>query len=387
MKAFKYLIFLFLFVSSSSYSALQYSIEYRGSVFTGTSPTNVCNAVLPTFRQNQISAGYKDVKFSSIDRNNCLFSIQRPNGTWTAAAVQFTSQEFSCPSATEKVLKVGVNAKTYVCVAGCQYRLRACVDVDMEPGMTCDAISTGQDCGTTPPPPDPNQPPSDPDQPTPSDPDPADPTPDPQNTAQSESTSESTSQSQTTTSQEGDTIINNTTTTTTTNTTTNTIINLDRLENIMKNLTSVISSKLDDILAAINGSGGGDGDGDTGTDTGTGEGTDLTETNEKIDEGNSLLSDLKDWLTGEGEGSGIGDNPFGTDAVPERELTEQSFQTNLFGTSASCPADMTISLPGFAGGFSKTFSFAQWCYYLSLFGNFILIAAYCMGAYIIVSRS
>ncbi|QIZ61742.1 hypothetical protein FK538_06885 [Acinetobacter indicus] len=379
MKAFKYLIFSFLFLFSSSafsFEQVKYSLTNKLSDAFYSSVEDACRDT------SSYKNGY--TQFVSLRSDGC--TLYKPSSDRTALIHVYRHViVINCPSATEKVLKVGVNAKTYVCVGGCQYRLRACVDVDMEPGMTCDAISTGQDCGTTPPPPDTNQPPSNPDQPTPADPDPADPTPDPENTAQSESTSESSSQSQTTTTQEGDTIINNTTTTTTTNTTTNTIINLDRLENIMKNLTSVISSKLDDILAAINGSGGGDSD--TGTDTGTGEGTDLTETNEKIDEGNSMLSDLKDWLTGEGEGSGIGDNPFGTDTVPERELIQQSFQTNLFGSSASCPADMTISLPGFAGGFSKTFSFAQWCYYLSLFGNFILIAAYCMGAYIIVSRS
>lgn len=369
MKAFKYLVFLF-FISTEAFAVTKYYNGVQGSSVTYSSASAACSGL----------NGYQGISQASWNGAQCYYMA--PQGYMTSTSI--TTLNVQCPSATEKLLKVGVNAKTYVCVDGCQYRLRACVDVDMEPGMTCDAISTGLDCGTSPPPPDPNQPPSDPDQPTPAEPDPADPTPAPENTAQSQSTSESTSQSQTTTTQEGETIINNTTTTTTTNTTTNTTINLDRLENIMKNLTSVISSKLDDILAAINGSGGGGGG--TGTDT-EGEELDLTETNEKIDEGNETLSDLKDWLTGEEQGTGIGDKPFGTDEVPERELTQQTFQTNLFGSSASCPADMTISLPGFAGGFSKTFSFEQWCNYLSFFGNFILIAAYCMGAYIIVSRS
>ncbi|MCO8103922.1 hypothetical protein NI401_13635 [Acinetobacter indicus] len=382
MKVFKYLVsIIFCFLSFNLFAAIHYQAYTNSKTWsTSSTPQGACSQMV-----GYVTASGITITGSSYNAttNKCDATTRFTNGK-PGTATGFASvrtKTVSCPSATEKVLKVGVNAKTYVCVDGCQYRLRACVDVDIEPGMTCDAISTGLDCGTTPPPPDSNQPPSNPDQPTPADPDPADPTPDPENTAQSESTSESTSQSQTTTTQEGDTIINNTTTTTTTNTTTNTIINLDRLENIMKNLTSVISSKLDAILGKMDQNGGSDGG------NGEGESTDLTETNEKIDEGNSMLSDLKDWLTGEGEGSGIGDNPFGTDAVPERELTQQSFQTNLFGSSASCPADMTISLPGFAGGFSKTFSFAQWCYYLSLFGNFILIAAYCMGAYIIVSRS
>ena len=105
----------------------------------------------------------------------------------------------------------------------------------------------------------------------------------------------------------------------------------------------------------------------------TGDGVDLTETN-------SILNDIKDWLTEEPDTSSLEAD------IPTKELTSQSFKTNLFGSSAQCPADVTLSLPGFSG-FSKTFSFADWCYYLSLFGNFILIAAYCMGAYIIVSKS
>ncbi len=102
---------------------------------------------------------------------------------------------------------------------------------------------------------------------------------------------------------------------------------------------------------------------------------------EKIDETNSILDDIKEWLTGEPDTSLLEAD------VPTKELTPQSFDTGMFGSSAQCPADVTLSLPAFARGFSKTFSFSQWCDYLAIIGIFILIAAYCMGAYIIVSKS
>lgn len=104
-----------------------------------------------------------------------------------------------------------------------------------------------------------------------------------------------------------------------------------------------------------------------------------------IDDSKGVLGEIKDWLTGGEEG--VGDEPFGDDDLPSKTLDTQSFKTNIFGSNAQCPPDVTLSLPGFARGFSKTFSFSRWCYYLSLFGNFILIAGYCMGAYIIVSKS
>ncbi|OEY93561.1 hypothetical protein BJD20_05235 [Acinetobacter proteolyticus] len=382
MKAFKYLIFSIFFLSSFSHAATRYSVTISGQSFSGSTATEACLAALPRYRQIRIDEGYKDANFSSIQGSNCLYTVQRPNGTWTNFTIQYTLQQIACPSATKKDLKVPVNSQSYVCVQGCQYRLRACVDVDSEPGMTCTAISTGQDCGTTPPPktPEPDEPPP----PEEATPDPANPTPEPENTAQSESTSESTSQSQTTSTQEGDTIINNTITNTTTNTTTTTTISLDRLENIMKNLTSVISSKLDAILGKMNQDGGNDGG------NGDGEGTDLTETNEKLDENNSLLSDLKDWLTGGEDGSNGsgGDNTFGNDAVPEKAITPQDLKTNIFGGSASCPADRTLSFQLFTGKtFSKSFSFSMWCDKLAIFGTLILIASYLYAAYIITSKS
>lgn len=369
MKAFKYLVFLIFFTFSvNSYSASRY-FNTANAAKTYSTPQAVCKAWYSSSVFTPITG--------SINVGKCTIDFAPDS------VIYVGKTGTDCPSATKKDLKVPTNAKSYVCVSGCQYRISSCVDVDIEPGMTCSAISTGQDCGTTPPPKPqkPNEPPP-PEQATP---DPADPNgPPPQNTANSESTSTSSSESTSTQTTNNNTTITNTTTNTTTNTMTNTIINLDRLENVIKNMTSVLSNKLDAILGKMEQDGGSDGG------NGDGESTDLTETNAKLDENNSLLSDLKDWLTGEGDGSNGtgGDNPFGNDAVPEKAITPQDLKTNIFGGSASCPADRTLSFQLFTGkSFSKTFSFAMWCDKLAIFGTLILIASYLYGAYIITSKS
>lgn len=103
---------------------------------------------------------------------------------------------------------------------------------------------------------------------------------------------------------------------------------------------------------------------------------------EAVKEGNGILQDIKDWLTGDVDTSGF-------DAqVPEREITKQSFKTDIFTGSAQCPQDRTLSLNLFAGrSFQKTFSFQMWCDYLAIFGNLILLASYCYGALIVTRNS
>lgn len=369
MKAFKYLVFFLLFIiASSSYSAVVYR-TYGG--FTGSTPTEACKK----WRSDAVFKSRADYAPNYIGECSSPSSGATPLGVSSG----------SCPSATQKDLKVALNAQSYQCVQGCQYKLRACVDVDFEPGMTCSAISTGAVCGQTKPkePPKPSDPIT-PDRPDNDTNDQSKPT---ENTANSQSTSTSSSQSTTTSSTDsGGNTINNTTTTSTTNTTTNTIINLDRLESVIKNMTSVLSNKLDAILGKMDQDGGPDG----GTGDADGDGTDLTQTNAKLDENNSLLSDLKDWLTGGEDGSNGsgGDNPFGNDAVPEKALTPQDLKTNIFSGSAACPADRTLSFQLFTGKtFSKSFSFAMWCDKLAIFGTLILIASYLYGAYIITSKS
>ena len=280
-----------------------------------------------------------------------------------------------CPSATEVTLKVSVNAQKYQCVNQCQYALTGCVDIDFEPGQTCGAISTGIDCGGTPP-----KDPADNSQAPDSDGTPAAPGQNPSNTntntATTTGTSTSTSTSTTTNNSTNNTSTTNTTTTTVNNSTTK--IDLSSLENAIKSMSSALGKKLDDIKNAIAGLKDQDGGND---------GCVPTETKPCSDSAKDIL----DWLKGDGDGGGVGgegDNPFGTDVTPERELTQQSLQTNIFTGSASCPADRTLSMTLFTGKtFQKSFSFTMWCDKLAIFGTLILIASYMYAAYIITSKS
>lgn len=239
-----------------------------------------------------------------------------------------------CPSATSVDLKVPTSSGSYVCTQGCQYKLKACVDVDFESGMTCTSISTGQECG----------------QPKPTDPNPTTPvTQDPTNPT-------------------------------------------DKTEDqaIFENIMNVIGDKLDSIKDAINGGNQNQDGGDTGGSNGGTTGSDvnvnvdMSETNAKIDETNSLIDDLTKWLQGED----LGDDIFGDSEPPEKELTPEQFDTNIFSGSAQCPADARLNFKLLGGkSFTKTFEFKDWCDNLEIFGSFILIASYLFGAYIIVSKS
>ena len=111
---------------------------------------------------------------------------------------------------------------------------------------------------------------------------------------------------------------------------------------------------------------------------------DMSETNAKIDETNSLIDELTKWLQGED----LGDDIFGDQEPPEKELTPQQFDTNIFSGRAQCPADARLSFNLLGGKtFTKTFEFKDWCDNLEIFGSLILIASYLFGAYIIVSKS
>ena len=288
-----------------------------------------------------------------------------------------------CPSATDVTLKVPVNAQKYQCVNQCQYALRGCVDIDFEPGMTCSAISTGIACGGTPPvkPKDPADNTQTPDAPTDTPAAPGQNTNNTNtNTATTTGTSTSTSTSTTTNNTTSNTSTTNTTTTTNINTTTK--IDLSSLESAIESIGKILGGKLDAIKEALGG--------DSGSENGSPDGTDLTETNSKLDDIKKNGTDLNDWLKGDGDKGGVGgegDNPFGTDVTPQREITPQSLQTNIFGSAAACPADRTLSMNFVGKSFQKTFSFSLWCQQLAILGSLILIAAYAYGAYIIASKS
>ena len=362
MRFFKYLVFLsFTIFSPFVYSA--YIASAYSKTGSGSTADLACRSLFS-------SSGWVD--YGSTNGEVCLSD----GGQWRGSVSYIQP---SCPSAQEIALKVSVNAQKYQCVIQCQYGLTKCVDIDFEPGMTCDAISTGVACGQAPPvtPPKPDDPKT-PD----SDGTPAAPGQGGNNTSNNTNTSTSNSTS-TSTSTSTNTSTNQTTnTTTTTNTTNTTTLDLSGLEATLTRLFANLGTRIDGAVEALK-------EAINGKESGSN--TDLTATNQKLDDIKKNGEKTNNWLQGkneDGTGGGVGDNPFGTDVTPEKVLDAQSFKTDIFQSNAQCPADKTLSMTLFTGRtFSRTLSFSMWCDKLAIFGSLILIAAYLYGASIIVRNS
>lgn len=379
MRFFKYFVFLIL-STFSTFTFSAFYINHYKSETTSSTYSQACSKLATHLTKTLSNGGQFSYSVGpNITPNYC--PITRSDGALLHNdIIQLT---ITCPSATEVTLKVPVNAQKYQCVNQCQYALRGCVDIDFEPGMTCSAISTGIECGGTPPPK-----PVTPD--TPKNPDPSDGTPaapgqnpSNNNTNSATTTGTSTSTSTSTTTNNTTTNTSTTNTTTTTNINTTTKIDLSSLESAIESIGKLLAGKLDQIKDALGG--------DDGSENGSPDGTDLTETNSKLDAIKKNGEKTNNWLEGkneDGTGGGVGDNPFGTDVTPERVLDAQSFKTNIFQSNAQCPADKTLSMTLFTGRtFTRTLSFSMWCDKLAIFGSFILIAAYLYGASIIVRNS
>lgn len=326
MKALKYLVFFLIL----SFSNLAYSFEQCTYKFTLWGANKTFSSVSALCAEAKRVSGWTDLQ--------CVVTGNTISGELTGGSVgdlgYKVCEQIQCPSATSVDLKVPTSSGSYVCTAGCQYKLKACVDVDFESGMTCSATSTGQDCGTPKPTESSTNPPA---------------TQDPANP--SDKTEDQT---------------------------------------IFENTMQVIGEKLDGIKDAITGGNQNQDGGDTGGSNGGTTGgdvnvnVDMSETNAKIDETNSLIDELTKWLQGED----LGDDIFGDQEPPEKELTPQQFDTSIFSSRSQCPADARLSFNLLGGkSFTKTFEFKDWCDNLEIFGSFILIASYLFGAYIIVSKS
>jgi hypothetical protein len=329
MKAFKYLIFLSTFLFSTfSYSGFySYFLESPDTTYGPyQSPQGAC------IRLNSRSNAVGDQCWAL----NINGDPVRQTGYWYGDGEHAGQGHQPAPKCEAGVLpvtlKVPVSSGKMVCVNSCQYSLTKCVDVDFESGMTCDGVNEGRECGTPPPTTTPTTPPV---------------TQDPTNPT------DKTDEQKT-------------------------------FENIMH----VIGEKLDGIKDAITGGNqnqdGGDTGGSTGGNTGGDINVDMSETNAKIDETNSLIDELTKWLQGED----LGDDIFGDQEPPEKELTPQQLDTSIFSSRSQCPADARLSFNLLGGkSFTKTFEFKDWCDNLEIFGSLILIASYLFGAYIIVSKS
>ena len=327
MKAFKYLVFFLIL----SFSNLAYSFEQCTYKYTLWGANKTFSSVSAVCEEAKRVSGWTDLQ--------CVLTGNRITGQISGGSIGDVGykvcEQIQCEAGIVPVtLKVPVSSGKMVCVNSCQYSLTKCVDVDFEAGMTCDGVNEGRDCGTPPPTTTPTTPPV---------------TQDPTNPT------DKTDEQKT-------------------------------FENIM----NVIGEKLDGIKDAITGGNQNQDGGDTGGSNGGTTGGDVTvnvdmsETNAKIDETNSLIDELTKWLQGED----LGDDIFGDQEPPEKELTPQQFDTNIFSGRAQCPADARLSFNLLGGKtFTKTFEFKDWCDNLEIFGSLILIASYLFGAYIIVSKS
>ena len=335
MKAFKYLVFISLYIfSTNSYSLTKTEYAISGSASWFDTPELACRNWVS---QQPTNANQTWSYVSSTETlcNAHFFDFGTQKNRSAPIQNRVTNYEPQCEAGIVPItLKVPVSSGKMVCVNSCQYSLTKCVDVDFEAGMTCDGVNEGRECGTSPPTTTPTTPPV---------------TQDPTNPT------DKTDEQKT-------------------------------FENIMH----VIGEKLDGIKDAITGGNqnqnGGDTGGSNGGDTGgdVNVNVDMSETNAKIDETNSLIDELTKWLQGED----LGDDIFGDQEPPEKELTPQQLETNIFSGRAQCPADSRLSFNLLGGKtFTKTFEFKDWCDNLEIFGSLILIASYLFGAYIIVSKS
>ena len=327
MKAFKYLIFFVLsLMSIQVFSAIYYSNGLDGKNYS--TAESACTATLGL---SDFSGEIKEVNWTGT-----FCSVK--TYYWHGVPIEQTNIEPEPEPEPKKceagivplTLKVPVSSGKMVCVNSCQYSLTKCVDVDFEAGMTCDGVNEGRECGT---------------------PKPTDPNPTPPVTQDPTNPTDKTDEQKT-------------------------------FENIMH----VIGEKLDGIKDAITGGNQNQDGGSTGGSTGgdVNVNVDMSETNAKIDETNSLIDELTKWLQGED----LGDDIFGDSEPPEKELTPQQLETNIFSGRAQCPADAKLSFNLLGGKtFTKTFEFTDWCDNLEIFGSLILIASYLFGAYIIVSKS
>lgn len=338
MKILKYLfLFLIFQISTLSNASTHYwSYEISGKFY---SEKSLCDAW-------RAQNGYR------VSTSQSWQDAYSPQSGGTCRAVSNTGhnviasmrlgQGSHCPSATERNLKVPVTAGSHVCVENCQYKLTACVDIDFEPGMTCGGITTGGTCGNQSKPglnPTTGQYPNNPDSggnpPITSD------GSNKNNDGSNESTNSSNSESNSTSTYNEETNTWNTTTVTKTS------IDTSRLENTITNNTEKLIDKFKCLTT-----------GDC----------------------------PKDSADGDGDG-GVGDDPFGDSVIPETQLTERSLQTNLFASSNSCPIDRTLNMNFMGRNFTHTFSFSQFCGYLSIIGTLILTFSYLGSAYIVVSKS
>ena len=119
-----------------------------------------------------------------------------------------------------------------------------------------------------------------------------------------------------------------------------------------------------------------------GTEATKENGKKLDGINDSVKEGNGHLKDIKDYLK-DGKDSQFPED--GNTKVDVQTIDVGTFSETIFASSSQCPASKTLSMSLLGRrSFSYTFDFSEWCYYLGLLGNLILICAYIYASNIVV---
>ena len=162
---------------------------------------------------------------------------------------------------------------------------------------------------------------------------------------------------------------------------------INDLKDSIKNVSDSVNSIGSSITNAVNGIGASinatlNANGDKVTNA-VNKGTDATKDNgKKLDDIKNSIDDGNTWMK-KGEGDAFPED--GNTKVDIKTVDTGNLSQTIFGTASQCPANKTLSM-NFLGrtSFSYTFDFSQWCYYLGLIGNFILICAYIYASNIVL---
>ncbi|WP_445346524.1 virulence factor TspB C-terminal domain-related protein [Acinetobacter bohemicus] len=86
------------------------------------------------------------------------------------------------------------------------------------------------------------------------------------------------------------------------------------------------------------------------------------------------------------DGKDVDTSPLEAD-LPYKQLEKQTLDENIFSSNAQCPEDRILNLPFVGTSFTYTFKFYEICNGLNIMSYFIMIAAYLLSIYILVSKT
>ncbi|MFW2098633.1 virulence factor TspB C-terminal domain-related protein, partial [Acinetobacter sp. ULE_I057] len=153
---------------------------------------------------------------------------------------------------------------------------------------------------------------------------------------------------------------------------------IDSLNNSVNAVTSAVNGNGDKVSNSVNANG-------EKVTNAVNKGTEATKENgKKLDqiakgqeEGNSLLKDIKDWLTGE---NNLPENEKPT--IEEYDVGD--YEKSYVSWSASCPPDVQIPISLMGQSSTLILKWSPWCELLSKIRWAIIACAYFSAAYIIL---